>query len=289
MIYENPSDGHYVRFVRGTEANWNQLTHKDPHTLYFIVASNGQSGKLYLGTILIGGTSASGGSTSSISLADLSDVIISTVGNRDILLYNSTSGQWENTSVDTLLASAVANANHLKYTIVTSLNDIDTTADDADRYIYLVPKTASTNDSYDEYMYINGSLEKVGTWDTDLSNYVTLTTFNTRVGAIEDILQDTVDDNSGDTVPGLVSRVETIEDILNDTTDLLTGETIPGLVSVVASFPDIYVLKSKYEAEVGDTSQLVNSTGSQNAPTLVQQVNDLTDRLTWYEITNSNS
>ena len=41
--------------------------------------------------------------------------------------------------------------------------------------IYLVPKTASTNDSYDEYIYVNNNWEHIGSTEVDLTNYYTKT------------------------------------------------------------------------------------------------------------------
>jgi hypothetical protein len=35
-----------------------------------------------------------------------------------------------------------------------------------------VPKDNAINDGYDEYFVINNSLEKIGSWDVDLRNYV---------------------------------------------------------------------------------------------------------------------
>lgn len=53
------------------------------------------------------------------------------------------------------------------------LVQIDLKAADAAQYIYMVPKgTAGTSDKYDEYMVIDGVLEKMGDWKVDLSGYV---------------------------------------------------------------------------------------------------------------------
>lgn len=41
--------------------------------------------------------------------------------------------------------------------------------------IYLVPKTASTNDNYDEYIYVSNSWEHIGSTEVDLTNYYTKT------------------------------------------------------------------------------------------------------------------
>lgn len=70
--------------------------------------------------------------------------------------------------------TAIANADHLKRRIVESAASIDTTATDADRYIYLVPNTDENDPAtYDEYMVTDGALNKVGDWNVDLSDYVT--------------------------------------------------------------------------------------------------------------------
>lgn len=77
------------------------------------------------------------------------------------------------TEVSTAISKAVAAADHLKRKIVASTADIDLKAADASQYIYMVPKgTAGDADKYDEYMVINGVLEKMGDWSVDLSGYV---------------------------------------------------------------------------------------------------------------------
>ena len=75
--------------------------------------------------------------------------------------------------VNEKVAAGVAAADHLKRKIVNSVDEIDVSASDANQYIYLVPKTAENNDSYDEYLVINGAVEKVGNWGVNLENYYT--------------------------------------------------------------------------------------------------------------------
>ena len=72
------------------------------------------------------------------------------------------------------VAAAVAATSHLVRKIVESTDAIDMTAEDADRYIYMVPKgtTAKTRNKYDEYMILEGELEHVGDTEVDLSGYV---------------------------------------------------------------------------------------------------------------------
>ena len=105
----------------------------------------------------------------------------------------------------------------------------------------------------DEYMIINNRLERLGYFgQTDLSNYVTIPQFNTRVGALEEILQDQEDEQTHETIPGLVSRVTYIE------TNYISA------------------------ADIGDLSQLLLSPGNDN---LVDEVNSINERLKWQELT----
>lgn len=70
------------------------------------------------------------------------------------------------------IASAVAAAAHLQRKKVASVDDIDPNAEDAEKFIYMVPKAnAKGGDKYDEYMVLDGAVEKVGDWAVDLSGY----------------------------------------------------------------------------------------------------------------------
>ena len=70
------------------------------------------------------------------------------------------------------ISSAIAGADHLQRTIVDSADDIDVNAENAEKYIYMVPKAESeSGDTYDEYMIVNGVVERVGDWKVDLSDY----------------------------------------------------------------------------------------------------------------------
>ena len=87
------------------------------------------------------------------------------------------------TKIETEIAinSAIANVNHLKRKIVQSLIEVEEYKDQADalHYIYMVPTDLSAiaaDDRYDEYIIIEidglRSVEKVGSWEVDLSDYV---------------------------------------------------------------------------------------------------------------------
>lgn len=74
---------------------------------------------------------------------------------------------------DTEVAAAIAAVDHLKRIKVDSVSDINASAEGADNYIYMVPKTdGSGNNMFDEYMVLDGAVEHVGNTSVDLSNYV---------------------------------------------------------------------------------------------------------------------
>lgn len=72
---------------------------------------------------------------------------------------------------DSAISTAVANADHLKREIVTTLPEVE----EADEHtIYMVGAGTGSQDSvYEEYMLINGGFEKIGSSEVDLTNYAT--------------------------------------------------------------------------------------------------------------------
>ncbi len=106
--------------------------------------------------------------------------------------------------------------------------------------------------SYDEYRVINGQLIKINnSLPIDLNKYVTKIEFESRVGNLESILNDTIDESTSRLVPGLVTKVEVLE-----------------------------IAKAK----IGDLNSLVFS--NENNTTLVEEINSINERLMWKELTN---
>ena len=75
------------------------------------------------------------------------------------------------TEVDSAITTAVANAEHLKRSIVTTLPEVAS----ADAHtIYMVEITGGDgNQKYEEFMLINGVFEKIGDSAVDLTDYAT--------------------------------------------------------------------------------------------------------------------
>ncbi len=74
------------------------------------------------------------------------------------------------TDMNTAINNAVANIN--KKEIVTSISEMTDT-----NTIYLIANEGTGNNIYDEYIVVNGTAEKVGTTEVDLTGYAKITDF----------------------------------------------------------------------------------------------------------------
>ena len=109
---------------------------------------------------------------------DLSDYITSGELTEALANKADKSDVYTKTETDKKIGDAVAAADHLKRKIVDSVEDIDITAADAMQYIYMVPSGLQASDNkYYEYIVLeeNGNkyVEQVGSWEVDLTAYLT--------------------------------------------------------------------------------------------------------------------
>lgn len=81
--------------------------------------------------------------------------------------FTNDSGYQTASEVNTLITNAIADIQGIEYSIVTEL---PTTGEAG--VIYLISNSGSNPNSYDEYLYVNNTFEKIGTTDVDLSGYV---------------------------------------------------------------------------------------------------------------------
>lgn len=84
---------------------------------------------------------------------------------------------------ETVIKTFINEAEHLTRKIVTNINDIDKNTNDALKYIYMVPTGLQyEDDKYDEYIIVENNnerhLEKIGSWEVDLSDYAKLEDLN---------------------------------------------------------------------------------------------------------------
>ena len=110
-------------------------------------------------------------------LADLTSNVDTKVNAEDVYTKDET---------DLAIESAIAQLDHLKRKIVNSLDEINVNDEDAHLYIYMVPTGLQyEDDKYDEYIVINKTIEKVGSWEVNLDNYATKDDLNEKVNKDE--------------------------------------------------------------------------------------------------------
>jgi len=317
----------YVKFIRGTPTAYNNLLNKDADTLYFITAAGASSGTLYLGDKIIGGAS---------SLTQLGDLLLTNVGNRQILSYDAGSNKWINTNIETLIgqmggASATTNGtaglvpqpiagDQRKFLrgdgtwATIDLGDAafnDKIFASSSNGITIKGFTAASSG---QLMQKNdeGTITWVSPSDLTAELQTAITNLQTVVNGIQGGIQRRIvnsisdinvnatdadkyiymvpngDSNTGNIYSEYMviqGQVELIgSNLSGDLTGYVKTSAFNTAIGTINDKFNNYVLKTTYAAEVGDLRQLLKS--QSNGDTLVDQVNDLTTRLTWYEVTD---
>lgn len=295
----------YVKFVRGTVSAWNQLRAANQvydDTLYFIYESaDATTGNLYLGTKLIGGTGSGGAN----SLADLTDVIVSEISNKDILIYSG--GSWINGTIEDII-----NLN-------TSTLEIDSTgaitiAGFTEAEVGTIPQKDSSGKitwvapgNLSEITNINNQLQNIYNKE-EVNNLIASVNHLSykKVGSLDEVNKDATDASryiylvpTGNLSGNLYDEYMVIDNQLEpvgswevNLNDYITNDE---LTAVLGNYITTDIFNTKvgeietsintlieFKNKVGDLSTL--NTYNENS-TLVEQVNYLTEKLTWKEIT----
>ena len=295
----------YVKFVRGTVTAWNQLRAASQvydDTLYFIYESaDATTGNLYLGTKLIGGTGSGGAN----SLADLTDVIVSEISNKDILIYSG--GSWINGTIEDII-----NLN-------TSTLEIDSTgaitiAGFTQAEVGTIPQKNSSGKitwvapgNLSEITNINNQLQNIYNKE-EVNNLIASVNHLSykKVGSLEEVNKDATDASryiylvpTGNLSGNLYDEYMVIDNQLEpvgswevNLNDYITNDKLTAVLRD-------YVTVNTFNTKVGEIETSINSlvefkngvgdlsildTYNENS-TLVEQVNYLTEKLTWKEIT----
>ena len=295
----------YVKFVRGTVTAWNQLRAANQvydDTLYFIYESaDATTGHLYLGTKLIGGTGSGGAN----SLADLTDVIVSEISNKDILIYSG--GSWINGTIEDII-----NLN-------TSTLEIDSTgaitiAGFTQAEVGTIPQKDSSGNitwvapgNLSEITNINNQLQNIYNKEevNDLIASVNHLSYK-KVGSLDEVNKDATDASryiylvpTGNLSGNLYDEYMVIDNQLEpvgswevNLNDYITNDKLTAVLKN-------YITTDAFNTKVGEIETSINSlvefkngvgdlsildTYDENI-TLVEQVNYLTEKLTWKEIT----
>lgn len=189
----------------------------------------------------------------------------------------------------------IENAAHLRYQIVSNISDIDVEDyDSVNNVVFLVPKNSDDNvDGYDEYFVINDALEKIGSWDIDLSHYVT-DDDNRLLSADDKKKLESIGLNENNQAIIQAAQVGGLNEAIQNSqliksvevgTFNITDEGKLQLVSVPSIDLSGYVQTSLYQAEVGNLANLTNRV-SENS-TLVEEINNIKQSIIWKDLTSN--
>ena len=200
---------------------------------------------------------------------------------------------------NTAISNAIANADHLRRTIVNSIDDININADDALQYIYMVPIENNTteNNKYNEFIIIEylvddtptRVLEKVGSWEVNLDNYYTKDEINNLL-FIKSVDSNFIVNELGQLSLNPVAGRLITQDEVSALQKVIDGEFNNFIKSVNTDIFSVNVdgkldLKSiptsLLTPVIGDITKLPNYA---EGTTIVNEINNIYDRLTWQEI-----
>lgn len=196
------------------------------------------------------------------------------------------------------ISNAIASVDHLKRTIVNSVDDININADDALQYIYMVPTGKDTeNNKYNEFIIIEYSvndvptraLEKVGSWEVNLDNYYTKDEIN-KLLFIKSVDSNFIVNEAGqlslNPVAGRLitqDEVSTLQKVANGEFNNFIKSVNTNIFSVNAEskLDLIAIPTSLLTPVIGNMTDLTNYT---EGTTIVNEINKIYDKLTWQEI-----
>ena len=189
-----------------------------------------------------------------------------TSGNPASGLFAELDEKIDETRANELINTAITNLNSLTYKRVNSVQDINLSET---QYIYLVPVNLSSSDNkYDEYLVIDDELECIGHLGGSATN----------IGDIEGLSAALSGKANNSDLVALETRVGNLEDILND--NEIAGETVPGLVSVVSNLQNNL---SDLSDSVGNLTDLIDYDSS-NPTNIIQEINLLKQTMSWIDI-----
>lgn len=200
----------YVKFLWGTPQSYKNLRIKQADTLYFIAEADSATGELYWGERLI--------ASAIKNIEDLENIILENVAQNSVLAYDENQKAWVSKSIydvidimvgadqnnmgisglvpapgvgeqgyflrgDGVWAQPNTNAG-LKRKIFSSLDEAKEFAAleaHPEEYMFLVRVEDSEDNAYEEYIWVEGNLEKIGSHAVDLSGYATLQQLETKV------------------------------------------------------------------------------------------------------------
>ena len=211
----------------------------------------------------------------------------------DIEIINNTltNDFYTKTETVNVIRQEITNVNHLTRKTFNSIADAEAfimLEEYPENYIYMILSSTDfwgENNKYDEYLYINKSLEKVGSWDTDLSDYATkedLGKVETKVNNLETLLNSKADKTEVETIS---IKIETIDSKINSLETLLNNKADKTEVEVVNfKVTSLSDLVGNLNTKVSNIENFMNSDYFVSKEDYETDINTLKEAVTWSDL-----
>ena len=199
--------------------------------------------------------------------------------------------------LQTEIMNSIANAQHLRYQIVNEISEIKLNDEDATaNVVFLVPKSSEdihSDDGYDEYFVTKGVLEKIGSWDADLTGYVQDDDNRLLTSQQKQKLDSIGYDSENNQAIISTSQVTNLNQFVQENSYIRDVEAGVfsvdengklGLVSVPSDALTNYISTPVFNSTVGDITKI---TGYETGHTLVDEINVIKASVIWQELTQS--
>jgi len=208
------------------------------------------------------------------------------VVNRIVAIEDDYLTSADKTVLENAIASAVANAAHIERKIVASTDEIDVSAEGADKHIYMVSNgNTEGNDVYDEYMVVGGVLEHVGNTKVDLSEYA-------KTADVDVALEAKADKGTTLAEYGITdayTKEETLAKIAEKITEVNGGESAGAVLSQLNSYKEtndarVDTIEGKLDG-IAEGAQVNKIEGIKVGATLL----DIVDKVATIPVATSNA
>lgn len=199
--------------------------------------------------------------------------------------------------LQTEITNEIVNAQHLRYQVVNDISEINLADETATQNtVFLVPKNsedAKSDDGYDEYLVTDGVLEKIGSWDADLTNYVQTTDNRLLSNEQKQKLDSIGYDSENHYATITTEQVGNLEQFVKSNSLIKTVQT--GVLDVtpegelqLVGIPTTVLnetVSPLIQSVVGNLSDLNNRIS--NDSTLVEEINQIKESIIWEELTKN--
>lgn len=206
-------------------------------------------------------------------------------------LQSSLDNVYTKNETESKINELIAGKNHLSYEIKPNKEAIELTDPDNQNKVFLISRaTADGEDNnYDEFMIINGSLEKIGDWKADLTNYIQAGDSRLLTDEQKTKLEKLVIDEDGQiAVSGTINanNVQGLQDFIDQHQFIKSVDTDVFNVTSAGKLElkNDYVTTAIFNSTVGNLADLGANRVSENS-SLVEEINKIKESIIWEEMT----